>query len=247
MEIVQVYETTITDRERGFAVQFIVVPARSIVNSRFLENPSDLMNFLGLRLLQQIPSPDFLPDAIASMLVENDADAASERLRSLLATHEVKTSEEAVKGREVLLQDGTTKILEEATEEESYTFGERIEEAGERIEEAPQKEGFADIDPEVRAFAEYVTLEKLVPFEKSPLDAQSFANIATTASPWVVGAVMGFVAAGPTLPLLLVTVPLGIILCQTAKAVAEGLEYQIRRLMGVPAIPPDKEQTTLEH
>jgi hypothetical protein len=244
MEIVQVYETTVADRERGFTVQFIVVPARSIANSSFLENPSDLMDFLGLRLLQQIPSPDFLPDAIASMLVENDADAASERLRNLIAAREGHIV--AREGHIVVLQEGTTMLVEGSTLEESIKkesdTSEKIEELGERIEE-----GYANIDSEVRTFAEYVTLEKLVPFEESPLEAQSFANIATTASPWVVGAVVGFIAAGPTAPLLLVTVPAGIILCQAAKAAAEGLEYQIRRLMGVPAIPLDKEQTELEH
>lgn len=78
------------------------------------------------------------------------------------------------------------------------------------------------------AFAEYLISARIIPFEQSPLSAESLGNIAASTSVTGVGAVVGYLIAGPT-PLLLITVPAGIIICGAAAGVARGLEDGLRR------------------
>jgi hypothetical protein len=75
-------------------------------------------------------------------------------------------------------------------------------------------------------FAEYVSYARVIPFEQSPLGAESLAAIAANAvkgGTVTIGATIGFIAAGPT-SLLLITVPAGIILCGAAVSFSKWIE-----------------------
>lgn len=91
---------------------------------------------------------------------------------------------------------------------------------------------------EFAEFAQQIALSPVVPFENSPLSLQSLASIASQAAksgPVTLGSVVGFLAAGHS-PMLLVTVPLGIVLCGTAVAYAKAVEEArpeiAKRLLG---------------
>lgn len=75
---------------------------------------------------------------------------------------------------------------------------------------------------ELIPFSEYLFHEASIPFEQSPLAGISLDKI-LKATPATIGAAAGFVAAGSHGPLLLISVPAGIILCITAKEVGSGL------------------------
>lgn len=70
--------------------------------------------------------------------------------------------------------------------------------------------------------------ESFVPIEFSPLGANSISTFLQNASSTAVGAYAGYLLAGPT-PLLLLTVPAGMILVGAASGVAKGLEEGLRR------------------
>ena len=76
-------------------------------------------------------------------------------------------------------------------------------------------------------FAELMSFERLIPFEESPLELESLAKLATTASGAGLGAYLGFVVFGAS-PLLFIAVPAGIILCCAARGVGQGLEEGLR-------------------
>lgn len=88
-------------------------------------------------------------------------------------------------------------------------------------------------------FAQALAYEPLVPFESSPLKAQSLSGL-TLASSGAVGA-LGAIDGHP---LLLLYLPAGIILCGAAKGVGEALQIGLRtkllHLMGIDEEPPDK-------
>jgi hypothetical protein len=80
-------------------------------------------------------------------------------------------------------------------------------------------------------FASLVAYTNLIPFEQSPLEATSLASILVkggTLSASGVGAFVGWVVAAHTTPLLLVTVPAGMIICGAASGVAAGLQQGLR-------------------
>ncbi|HET6505609.1 MAG TPA: hypothetical protein VFG42_02360 [Baekduia sp.] len=95
-------------------------------------------------------------------------------------------------------------------------------------------------------FAEYLAFEAIIPFESSPLGAKALASLigATTGT---TGAALGYAATGE--PLVLVTVPAGIVIAGvalgigvgTATGLAEGIHHRITRLMGVPDLPQPPE------
>lgn len=75
-------------------------------------------------------------------------------------------------------------------------------------------------------FSTYVAYARIIPFETSPLGAESLATIASSsakARTVAMGATVGYFAAGTT-PLLLITVPLGIVLCGAAVSFAKWLD-----------------------
>lgn len=76
-------------------------------------------------------------------------------------------------------------------------------------------------------FAAYVLREPVVPFENSPLAADSILDIVTKATGTGIGAYIGFVVAGNS-PLLFVSVPAGMVICGAASGLAKGLEEGLR-------------------
>jgi len=95
---------------------------------------------------------------------------------------------------------------------------------------------FVHDHPDVAAFSEYVAFAPVVPIEQSPLSTAALGQLLTVGG---IGGGIGLLAAGGPTPLLLVTVPVGIILCAAAKGagegLADGLRHRIRQWMGVPA------------
>jgi hypothetical protein len=91
--------------------------------------------------------------------------------------------------------------------------------------------------PQVLEFSEYVSFARVVPFEHSPLGGEALGNLLASGSGAGIGAGIGFIVAGGPTPLLFVTVPAGMIICGSAKGIAdglgEGLRYRVRRLMGL--------------
>jgi len=86
--------------------------------------------------------------------------------------------------------------------------------------------------PDDIRFAECVSFERVIPIEQSPLIQESLAKLATTASGVGIGAYIGFVAFGQS-PLLLITVPAGIIICGAARGIGQALEEGLRdRILG---------------
>jgi hypothetical protein len=85
---------------------------------------------------------------------------------------------------------------------------------------------------EARFFASYAACARVIPFEQSPLGAESLASIAVSsvkAGTIGLGATVGFLAAGQT-PFLLITVPLGIVLCGVSVSFAKWLEENRTRI-----------------
>jgi hypothetical protein len=104
---------------------------------------------------------------------------------------------------------------------------------------------FSDFEAkEAEKFIQEVAAAKVVPFEQSPLDLQSLTALTSLAKASTVGlgAWVGVVAAGPT-PLVIITVPVGILLVGAsaivAKALGDGLAYKLRKVMGLPEELPE--------
>jgi hypothetical protein len=194
MNPVQYYETTIQDNDSNLSAHVIVVPRRSLPESRVvltgsmesetLEEPEYLMRQLGFWPIREI-NPDQIPLLLAALL-SHVAD---------LWGPITDTSFEAARYYNV------TQILEN-----------------------PNAVPIPNAD---RAFAEYLSFERLIPFEQSPLDSLSLDQIAK-ASGVTIGAYIGFVVAGPT-PLLFLTVPAGMIICGAAAGIGAGLQTGLRQ------------------
>jgi hypothetical protein len=101
------------------------------------------------------------------------------------------------------------------------------------------------------AFAQYVAYAPVVPFESSPLTPKSLSELAAAGGS--IGGALGAYVTGD--PLLLLTIPAGIIVCGAARGVSQALEIDLRskvlELMGVrdpyaakdeppPATPPSE-------
>jgi hypothetical protein len=98
---------------------------------------------------------------------------------------------------------------------------------------------------EVAEFAEQIAYAKLVPFEESPLNLHSLASLAGAGAKTGavgIGFTIGLVAALHGTPLVLVTVPAGIVICGAAIGAAEGLKELLKRLIAGqrPKSPPKK-------
>ena len=85
------------------------------------------------------------------------------------------------------------------------------------------------------AFAQQLAYAPVVPFESSPLGGKSLADIVTTAG----GAASAYVTRDP---LMLLTVPAGIIVCRAASHVGDGIGLALRAKIldwaGVQDQPP---------
>jgi hypothetical protein len=76
-------------------------------------------------------------------------------------------------------------------------------------------------------FAEQVAFSDLIPFEQSPVNLESLVGSAPKATGVAMGAYAGFVMSRGT-PLILVTVPAGMIIFGAAAGVAKALEEWLR-------------------
>jgi len=92
-------------------------------------------------------------------------------------------------------------------------------------------------------FAEQLIFGKHVPFEHSPIELESLGNLVAKASGIGVGAYVGFVISG-TSPLLLLTVPAGMVICGAAagvsRALEDGLKEKLLKLL-------KKEKSSMKH
>jgi len=82
------------------------------------------------------------------------------------------------------------------------------------------------IHPNAVGFAEYVAFSEAPPFEGSPLRSRSLMAIAVGA-----GVQIGLIAGGGT-PLVLVTVPAGIVLCTAGVVLGPALGKKVGQLIG---------------
>ena len=187
---VQVYETTVYNRERpGQAFSFVTVPARSLPNHK-------------------VPTVAYVARTL-SVVFMNDGPRA---FRRNLRPWGLPFLLDGALGR----RDSFHFYFDPDT-----PFGEK---------QGPSR------------FAEYLAFEAIVPFESSPLGAKALATLVGTTG--TAGAALGYAATGD--PIVLITVPAGIVLAGAAIGVgggaavglAEGIRHQICRLMGVPEDPP---------
>ena len=85
MDIRQIYETPVTDRDLGRTVTFLSVSATTLLGQERVE-PSTLVSNLELDVLQQFQSPFLLPYAFIALLETESAQAASDYFSKLLNT-----------------------------------------------------------------------------------------------------------------------------------------------------------------
>lgn len=85
---------------------------------------------------------------------------------------------------------------------------------------------YSNVHDELLDFSVYVANARIIPFEGSPLGAESLSSIAAAArlGAGSLGATIGYMAAGPHLSLLLITVPLGIALCGASMGFAKWMD-----------------------
>lgn len=86
LDVVQLYATTVLDREHGFSLGVLAVPPQDAPGAP-LETVEDLAGALEMQIMQILPTPSasFLPHAIATVLLERDPEAAYERLADFLS------------------------------------------------------------------------------------------------------------------------------------------------------------------
>jgi hypothetical protein len=87
--------------------------------------------------------------------------------------------------------------------------------------------GPVSVDPQSLGFAEYAAYSDVIPFEESPLKGKSLMSIAAAA-----GVHVGMIAAGGH-ALVVLTVPLGILLCTAAAELGPELGKRLPKLMGL--------------
>jgi hypothetical protein len=177
-QLVQTYESSISDALGNWGFSYIVIPRRSLEIHPLSTDPADVCVELDLNSVQshyEVGLSD-LPIAIAAILLAQ------------------KTGMSAIE-----IYDGPSS-LEPPLIDEYYR---------------------------ALAFAQGAAYSDVIPFEQSPLEATSLASTLIKGGGTGVGAFIGWVLAGPT-PLLLITVPAGMILCGAASGVAAGLQQGLR-------------------
>jgi len=90
----------------------------------------------------------------------------------------------------------------------------------------PQAPGQIWIDPNAVGFAEYVAFSESLPIEESPLRSKSLMAVAVAT-----GAKIGLIAGGAS-PMVLLTVPAGIILCTAGVIFGPALGEKVSKLIG---------------
>jgi hypothetical protein len=186
MDPVQVYETTIYNRERrGQKFSFITIPARSLPDG-------------------EVPSINEVARNLRVLFMDDGPRAFRRNLRPWGLPFLI----DGALGR----RDSFRFYFDPDT-----PFGEK---------QGPSR------------FAEYLAFEAVVPFESSPLGAKALATlVGTTGS---AGAALGYAATSD--PIVLLTVPAGIVIAGAALGVGAGLatgladavRYRVHDLMGIP-------------
>lgn len=206
----QLFETEIGVHGTSVAARFVVVPGRALDDPDLLKRPRDLLDALELELLKPLPVDTVQQPAAAAAAVP-------------------AVTPQTQRGVQLAL----TAILAER---------ESLEAVGllERMLEAPPAEMSWLASSDVVSLAEQMTTEPMVPFEASPLGAESLLAVIGKGSGPAIGAAVAVAAFGAT-PLLLVAVPAGMIVGGAALGVGEALQLGLRnrllRLMGVR--PPE--------
>jgi hypothetical protein len=85
--------------------------------------------------------------------------------------------------------------------------------------------GIVSVDPNSLGFAEYVAFSEVIPIQASPLVSKSLLSAAVS-----IGAKIGLIAGGLT-PLILLTVPAGIILCTAGVIFGAELGQRVAKLI----------------
>jgi hypothetical protein len=200
VELVQLYQTTISARTQGYAFRFLTVPSKSLTGAIRHNDPpaqSVLTEALGIADLQPV-RPSRLSYAIAGMLRVDEHP-------------------------------------EEVEEAQARTLSDRI------LQQTAAPEKMILPSADMLEFAEQLAFTRVIPFEESPLALVSLAEKAASIAkdPIPLGAFIGVLAGGMT-PILLITVPAGIILCGAAAAFARAIDGQmpniLQRLCGVSPI-----------
>lgn len=178
MELLQTFETTVSDDNGTLALAFLVVPLRSMNVHNPSAKPQDVHSALRLKAADRV-TPASLPIALASLLV-------------------------AEKGKHNGLE-----IFRQAESEAP----------------PPQVREMVTV---ALPFAERVCSLELVPFSESPLQAVALSKLLEKGGT-AVGVWAGWVLAAGHPPLLLLTLPAGIIICGAAEGVALGLKDFFRK------------------
>jgi hypothetical protein len=84
---------------------------------------------------------------------------------------------------------------------------------------------------ETALFVENVAFSRLIPVWTNPLDLRSLASVLTTGSGVAIGAWAGVVASGGS-PLILITVPIGMIIGGAAAGIGRALEGGLQERLG---------------
>ena len=179
MEILQSYETTVSDARGDWALTCLVIPKRSMAVHDVSGEAQQVSNSLGLKLCEKV-GPTLLPSALASLLVAR------------------KSGKDALQAYKAVVSGTASAEMKAALEP-------------------------------AMAFAEQASFLDLIPFEESPLEPTALATLLTKAGGVGVGAFAGWVIAGTSTPLLLLTLPAGMIICGAAAGVATGLEEGFRK------------------
>jgi polyhydroxyalkanoate synthesis regulator phasin len=204
MEIVQFFETTIAELEQGPAVQVITLPKSAFTSKNIsIGGPNDVAKTLGLEFLTNVPSPSFLSQVIALMIMEKDASTVSVQLNRLLATSPSMMGG-MLQGNGMQDPEGRIKALED-----------RIKALEKRAQMQSQGGLIASLS-DIQIFAEHIAFQKMVPVEESPLTSEALATLSISAQIALM-AVTGN-------PLLLVLTPVTIILLAVAKGAGKVVE-----------------------
>lgn len=102
-----------------------------------------------------------------------------------------------------------------------------------------------DAAAEIATFVENMAFSRLIPIWTNPLDLRSLATVLTTGSGVAIGAWAGVVASGGS-PLILITVPVGMVIGGAAAGVGRALESGLQERLGAwlrprpPSAQPSK-------
>ncbi len=215
MKATQLFETTIADQEEGYCLRFLVMPRHSLAALDLPEGPSS-----------DTEDTEKLSDYSES--ADDCVRAAKKHVISTLKLEEIHQVPAA------LLPQVISAMLRAERSKELSGVGSFMQ--------ISSLLGRGEAPTPIEVFADYAAFANVIPLQKSPLSLVSLAGKAAevASKPAALGALIG-VAAGGFTPLLLLTVPAGIILCGTATAFAKIVDERRHQLLdyvlGVPRGP----------